>query len=490
MSRNRVPRFLQRRNAFPWVVSLVWILLLTVLTVNKLSRLALVADTSLFTTMSLQRVTLFYWGQNRLLNVIPALLSVVRDPGVNVEAFFIISALCFFGAVAALALVFHRFTPWAKDPLNRLVVVIVSTSVPVLVLKQSALANQAFMHPEYTLPVALACAALALVWWVRGWWTLPIAAALVAVALGVNPTISLPLFLVLGVPLIVSRQWHSRSTYFGILVAISLAAWTIISTLSSWANPGDGYLSPDFQDYPVHVEQALLGIGESFSSLRLLVVVIGGAVLAALIHFEKRTVTKRSVPISVIVIIFCTLWVLIFSANHWVVLNGVNVRYFAFVFLGLYFLVAMRLPSVVDIVRKRRWSRWFGGLTLLAVMTVTVALVWAPFTSLNAAPALQKAHQHARSDVALYAGEYWSVWMIVLDKELAHEPGYGLAFRGLSNKPGVLDFVKTSSGSGPVKVACIGGDVPLCQSQIKAFFGAEGQIKSVLGEDVLIDVPR
>ena len=44
------------------------------------------ADGLLETVMSLQRLTLFYWGQSRFANILPALAAPIRDPVVNADA--------------------------------------------------------------------------------------------------------------------------------------------------------------------------------------------------------------------------------------------------------------------------------------------------------------------------------------------------------------------------------------------------------------------
>ncbi len=57
------------------------ILVLSLLTVNAFAPRFLNADVILNSVMSLQNVTLFVWGQNRLLNVVPLFSLRSRIPG-------------------------------------------------------------------------------------------------------------------------------------------------------------------------------------------------------------------------------------------------------------------------------------------------------------------------------------------------------------------------------------------------------------------------
>ena len=68
------------------LVALVWLGLITHVTVSGLAPAFLNADVILNSVMSLQNITPFYWGQNRLLNVVPLLAWPLRDPALNLLA--------------------------------------------------------------------------------------------------------------------------------------------------------------------------------------------------------------------------------------------------------------------------------------------------------------------------------------------------------------------------------------------------------------------
>ena len=77
--------------------------LLAAMAVNRLAPQYLHADMMLHPLMSLQHTTLFYWGQNRLANLIPFLLSWITDPHLNMWAHLWVFAFSFFAFFAVLA---------------------------------------------------------------------------------------------------------------------------------------------------------------------------------------------------------------------------------------------------------------------------------------------------------------------------------------------------------------------------------------------------
>ena len=79
------------------------LLALAALSVNRLAPAHLNADVLLQSVMSLQRVTLFYWGQNRLMNFLPLLLQGIRDPQLNLYALLGLAALAHHAWLLALA---------------------------------------------------------------------------------------------------------------------------------------------------------------------------------------------------------------------------------------------------------------------------------------------------------------------------------------------------------------------------------------------------
>ena len=72
------------RNWLPQLAALMWIVLLTTASYNRYMFDGQHADVLINTVMSQQHLSLFYWGQNRLLNLLPFLTSLVSNIPANV----------------------------------------------------------------------------------------------------------------------------------------------------------------------------------------------------------------------------------------------------------------------------------------------------------------------------------------------------------------------------------------------------------------------
>lgn len=102
---------LQRRIVQPgWttLLSALWLCLVVALTATACAPRYLNADMLLNSVMSLQHVTLFYWGQNRLLNVLPLVASVTSDPQYNLWLVILLPVVAFFLLLQAMTVLAAR----------------------------------------------------------------------------------------------------------------------------------------------------------------------------------------------------------------------------------------------------------------------------------------------------------------------------------------------------------------------------------------------
>ena len=89
------------------------------LAVNRYLPSALNADTILFSIMSLQNVTPFYWGQNRLANIVPFLLSPVQSPLLNLGLQILVIAMAYYAFLIVLTLVVTKHVLGVTDARDR-----------------------------------------------------------------------------------------------------------------------------------------------------------------------------------------------------------------------------------------------------------------------------------------------------------------------------------------------------------------------------------
>ena len=92
---------IQPPKAVDGIISGRWILfaasaLLSVIGFNWAVPLGFDADTVMQSVMSAQNVTLFYWGQDRYINLLPFIFSWVRNIYTNFYAISLTSGIAFF----------------------------------------------------------------------------------------------------------------------------------------------------------------------------------------------------------------------------------------------------------------------------------------------------------------------------------------------------------------------------------------------------------
>jgi hypothetical protein len=95
------------------VVSLFAVLLvvLSLLTVLRYSADHVNADTILYSIQSVQKVDLYFWGQNRFASAIPLLASPFADPDVNLFVVLLLNALFFMDCCSSCPTWVHQCWP-------------------------------------------------------------------------------------------------------------------------------------------------------------------------------------------------------------------------------------------------------------------------------------------------------------------------------------------------------------------------------------------
>jgi hypothetical protein len=195
------------------------------------------ADILLNTVMALQKpATLYYWGQNRLLNVLPWVLSPVRSPTWNLALVLMLTSLCFYGLLHALARTAQRWwRPEASTPVALQGLVFLSL-VCVLGFQPWALAGLVIGHIEYSL------SALWLLWALNSGLSRPLRGPdawrdhgltllWLVLAIGLNPSALLPV----GAVALLAMGWRGgwRAPREWALLAVSLAiflGWTWVAS--------------------------------------------------------------------------------------------------------------------------------------------------------------------------------------------------------------------------------------------------------------------
>lgn len=144
----------QRKSFLVFISSLVFpllaILLPAVLTTFKCAEF-IDADIILSQIMSLHNTTLFYWGQNRFLNVIPFILQPVTSPLLNIFLVMFFSALAFFGLLWLISYSAQRLVTDRTNKILIFIVYVFNILICIFLFKPYCWREIAVRHPEYSL---------------------------------------------------------------------------------------------------------------------------------------------------------------------------------------------------------------------------------------------------------------------------------------------------------------------------------------------------
>ncbi len=434
------------------------------LLVNRLAPAFLDADTVLLALMSTQKVTLFYWGQDRYANVLPLLLSPVWDVACNLAAHLWLDAaawLLLLEAVSDLAL---QLTGQPPTRARRVRLFAMLVAVPLLVLRPFALYQFAVAGQPYALSFCLLLLAGAL--WRR---RARVACALVLVAaLGINPS------LVLTVPALMAFQaWRGQARAwlgFAALVGLAFGLWTVLS-----------------RTYPLHSPSSYLELAPRGFVSALLVSVadirnhaifprnfIGLSLLAALLWWRLPVPpVPRALAVAVVLAMTVgfVMW-LFFLTNRWVQDNNAVFRYFMPLLMAPLLALAVALARVADGVPRLRSG--------LACVCLAVFLLFAlrpprPFADYHAfaaaAPTVQLVQEH---HVRYLAGDYWTVWPAIFTLQRAGTPPFGAFSRGIALQAEIVAALAADRAAGRTPtVLCVHKPVPTCQEQLRKVTGLE-----------------
>ena len=136
-------------------LALVWLLIISVLTVTKVAPHNINADTLLQSIMSLQKLTLYYWGQNRLLNILPLAVSLIKNPTLNLAAVMVLISISFYGLLYLVSRSAAILMAAKNIDAVSLKVFLIISSTFVFVFTQSAVSAIAIWHIEYSFPALL-----------------------------------------------------------------------------------------------------------------------------------------------------------------------------------------------------------------------------------------------------------------------------------------------------------------------------------------------
>ncbi len=440
----------------------------SVLTVLRLAAQSLQADIILQSVMSVQDVTLFYWGQDRLASVVPFLASPIADPMTNLFACLFINALAFH----TLLLILSRMGTFVVSGNRRwsstLVLFLLMTAAAHTVIR--SLFTMALDAQPYSMSWALALGAF-LLWQRQRWWQFAVAATLVGIAVGLNPSVILVAGFLALIQLVRRRQW-ARWISFGVVWLVWFAIWLRLSAAFPGLpgpTPGNSheYLSFSLQTFGTGAVRSVGTIYAALAPTRLVVLVVIACVATLLLSAPRRAALLQRL---ILTVLFATLYWTLFAGNQWVADNGFHFRYFFPVVLAVPVAIAAPIAAALLTVPLPLSAR--GANKALALTTAGLAVA-ASFVGPLTAPsqsevisATKPTADYARANnVTFVAGSYWALWPVLLQTlEDGRTAAYGIGSRtdgDAAAYPAALDRALADPQS-PPRAICVGQAVSTC----------------------------
>ncbi len=468
----------------PWpmrysLVALVWLGLITHVTVSGLAPAFLNADVILNSVMSLQNITPFYWGQNRLLNVVPLLAWPLRDPALNLLAILYLNTGLYYlvlwifarGAVALTA-VHAQSREWLTTA-----VFVSLSSAALLILTPQAAFELSLWHHEYTLPLVLLGAALLLAHLnpVRAsagkTWLM---ALCLFVALGVNPASILVLGLNVVTYCLVQRKISLGIRQLAFLGGLFFFFWSAVSIPTGGLTYYTVVPQSVLESWKIVWNQLGAILHSAVAGPALLALCFASLGMALWQLFQHRHDTGEGrVAFNTHLVIaallsFAAVWTAGFSAHHWVAANAYHWRYFIYAVLAIAAMFTIQFSMALRRIGKTA-SVFIAGALGVAACVQT----YLPARHPEQFNVYAQVDQLSKQSYAFYSGDYWLVWPAVHRDLMRGKEAFGLTLRGNGNATKALAFARHQSQSdGTFTVLCLAAPAAKCMQQVSETLGS------------------
>lgn len=431
------------------------------LSFNSLAPTYMHADVIMNSIMSLENITLFYWGQNRLLNILPLVAAPFRQPEANIIAVSWLSSLVTFLLVFRIAFLTKDLLARKASNLSALLTATLLATAMFFALTPKFQFGFVVGHIEYPLSMLLSSWAIVSMFQrkaprrSRFWWD----AFLLLIAVFTNPSIALIIFYVALALAIVGKQENARMKRYGLTAFLSLAAWQIVSTQMSTQS----YTSFRFGQFWSGLDQVIINMNMTLTDGTLFAAVAGVLVAIALSYALERSDFRHFVVMAGV--LSCG-WLVFFSCHKWVIKAEYAPRYFTMIYVLFLCIAAPTLTALVERIPHPTTI----GLNL-AVCIFLGTMFYGPVVPYHRYLVSLQTNQIPITS-AFVSGNYWKTWPVIFRRMIDDKQAIGLAARGKGNqKAAVKAIAEEVSRRGYVRVHCVDERVEQCIHDIENTLG-------------------
>lgn len=418
-------------------------------------------DGLLTSIISTDKLTWYFWGQDRFLNFIPGLASVVQDSDLNLRTQLFLRA--FFAYLAPFGILVF----FARSPRLMLLGVAITNAILVLCLNSYGLFNLYVQHNPFGTSLVLFGVAFLLLS-ARGWWRWPLGLlCFLACFLAYATNFALLLF---SLPflffLLILRPQQRRE--LGIFAAMNALAIGMAFAHSRMF----GERSTNFSAAPSldAVLSAGMTVAQNVAFVPLLLIFL----VTVYCLRQVRLPCKRE--LAALALTACMI-VVALANTAWVQSNAFNIRYF----LTALILLATATGLVVStfLLQLGLLSRHVCALMLLCGGVLLAGLHGFDrnyselIHSRWRAPAKAVTAVALRDQASLIIGDFWDVWPVVYEvhrqRSTAHnqvKPVFGATFRG---HPMSGALIAATVDKGPQTALCLMATAAACVDQARTF---------------------
>ncbi|MGV8900573.1 MAG: hypothetical protein ACOH2B_15240 [Burkholderiaceae bacterium] len=435
-------------------------------------------DGLLTSIISTDKLTWYFWGQDRFLNFIPALASVVQDSDLNLRTQLFLRAFFAYLAPFGILVFFDR------SPRLLLLAVAITNVILVLCLNSYSLFNLYVQHNPFGTSLVLFGVAFLLLS-VHDWrrWPLGLLCFLVCfLAYATNFALllfSLPFLFFLH---ILRPQQRRELCVFAAINALAIGTAFTHSRIF-------GERSTNFSAAPSldAVLSAAITVSENVAFVPLLLIFLVAVYCLRHVRMSyKRELVALALTACMIVVALAN--------SAWVQSNAFNVRYF----LTALILMATATSLIVStfLLQHRLMSRRLCALMLLCGGVLLAGLHgfnrnyselihsrWRASAKAAAAVAL-------RDHASLIIGDFWDVWPVVYEVHRQRsnnqpEPVFGATFRG---HPMLGAVIIATVGKSTQTALCLMPTAVKCVNQARTFAQIPADIKITIKQQETLQI--
>ncbi len=411
-------------------------------------------DLLLSPVMATQKLTFFFWDQNRLANLVPALSYVVRDPFANAYVQMFITGASFFGL---LVFVQRAAFGQADDDRNQFLLPAATLcAVGIFLLVTQAVVPYTFGYEQ---PYGTSLFAYLLASWLlfnRSSLVMQLLGVpVMIVALLVNPATIL--FAGLVVPVAIAYGKLRSVPAYVLSNAVAVVASVLASKSFGTQTSAEFYTKIEADGALEKWKTVWSHLWVEFHQRSLVAALLLSGVAIAL-NWKRLSNTARLLVLLLPPFAMC--WTGLFGLIAWVRMNGYHFRYFVPVYLAVLALLLIGVTSAFELARSwvPRLDKILGVVYAapLAVALGATFVMWTPLSDYPSVARVQGQIDYAENnDVRFFGGSFMSVWPSVLAIEESGRDVFGIALRGVEMRDEVNAEVDSLVRAGqPIKLMC------------------------------------